>query len=49
MTLGEFGGRDIYFKIHSQQLTRDMLYTEVIFLTAVSQKLTQNEGEVLRF
>lgn len=48
-TLGEFGGRDIYFKIHSQQLTCDMLYTEVIFLTAISQKLTQNEGEVLSF
>lgn len=36
MTLGEFQEIDVYFKSHSQQLTFDSLYKEVIFLTAVS-------------
>lgn len=49
MTLGEFGGIDAYFKSQRQELTYGMLYTEAIFLTTISQKLTQNEGEVLRF
>lgn len=41
MTLGEFGGIDAYFKSQRQELTYDMLYTEAIFLTTISQKLTQ--------
>lgn len=49
MTLDKFGGIDIYFKSHSKHLTYDMLYIEVIFLTAISQKLTQNEGKFLDF